>query len=89
MNGEQFKELVAKGWDVATTFAQQRCRLSLTFPEDPNTVVDDFVEVIQEQSYRKPFVFSVSPSLLKMGNGYGQGFEDCLCIVKAKIVRNT
>jgi hypothetical protein len=83
----QFRKLVAKGWDVATTFAQQRCHLRLTFPKDAILVEDELVDVVEEVSHWRPFVFSVSPSLLKFGNGYGQGFDDRLCIVKAKIIR--
>lgn len=86
LKDRQFKKLVAKGWDVATTFAQQRCHLRLTFPEDAILVEDELVDVVEEVSHWRPFVFSVSPSLLKFGNGYGQDFDDRLCIVKAKII---
>jgi hypothetical protein len=88
LKGGQFKKMVAKGWDVATTFAQQRCHLRLTFPKDAFTVDDELVDVVKEVSHWSEFVFSVSPSLLKLGNGYGQHFEDRLCIVKAKIIRS-
>lgn len=83
----QLKKLVAKGWDVATTFAQQRCHLTLTFPKDADLIEDELVDVVEEVSHWRPFVFSVAPSLVKFGNGYGQGFEDRLCLVKAKIIR--
>jgi hypothetical protein len=86
LKDRQLKKLVAKGWDVATTFAQQRCHLRLTFPEDAILVEDELVDVVEEVSHWQPFVFSVSPSLLKFGNGYGQDFDDRLCIVKAKII---
>lgn len=88
LRGGQFKKLVAKGWDVATTFAQQRCHLRLTFPEDVLSIDDESVEVVEEVSHWPAFVFSVSPALLKLGNGYGQDFEDHLCLVKAKVIRS-
>jgi hypothetical protein len=86
--GGQLKKLVAKGWVVATTFAQLRCNLRLTCPQVANLVDDEMEDVVDQVNHWSGFVFCVSPALLKLGNGYGQDFEDRLCIVKAKTIRN-
>jgi hypothetical protein len=82
----QLKRMVETGWEVAAIFAQQRCRLSLVFPHNADSIEDEWVDVVEELENRSHFIFSVSPALFKLGNGYGQDFEDSLYIIKSKVV---
>jgi hypothetical protein len=81
--------MVEVGWEVATNFAQQRCRLELWTqqPHANNTATDEGrVDVLGRLDNRTNFIFTVSPALLKWGNGYGQDLEQSLVIVKSKVV---
>jgi hypothetical protein len=84
---DQLQQVVEMGWEAAATFAQQRCRLNLQPPaNDIKKVESWWMDVVEELEYRPNFIFSVSPALIKWGNGYGQGMANSLVIVKSKVV---
>lgn len=88
---DDLRRMVEIGWEVAATLAQQRCRLDLwtSHPRGTSNSVDGWPVDAFEDLDNKPvrphsFIFTVSPALLKWGNGYGQDLEKCLFIIKSR-----
>jgi hypothetical protein len=82
----QLQKVVETGWEVAATFAQQRCRLELWTAQAYDNVESRRVDVRGKLEDRPNFIFTVSPALLKWGSGYGKDLEQSIVIVKSKVL---
>lgn len=88
---DHLRRMVEIRWEVAATLAQQRCRLDLWtshYHGSSNSVegwpVDAFEDLDNRPVGHHSFTLTVSPALLKWGNGYGQDLGKCLFIIKSR-----